>query len=453
MSRKRRIIRKIHPKAQQGFGEQMWPLVVAMFVLGGFLAGTVLAYLRLDAPYWYANAWTWLIAIPLIIGGALVTLAYTGNRLLRRTMQLAIVICAIIHLTLFIVAIETDVFYRAWMEIVAETPQIQPRQAMTVPVYSPLQHDPQEFAASDYEQPVVAELPDPAAATVQREELEHRPDTDAPQPIVEPEPLVRPNLVRRSDPSRVEPRAEQQTSQLSRKTSEVPAEPNQRIELPTFEVRPTEQARVAPTETTAGRSSPAPTLPDPSTNRPLPAAADPDVPMQLARKTTESAPTPESSSAPSFARRLSQPARLPRLDVPSEAPPSVARRTQPDAPRPGSTLTRRRQTRSPDVARDNLQAVPEIATRITSRQQFRQRTMDAQPNLAQAQTTIDRQQSKLTTRPALPTTAAETAAPRAASSQTSAISASDTAVERRATESRPVTDNIDRTVPNRPSPL
>ena len=58
--------------AFQRVDDQFWPLVVAMVVLGGFLAGSVLAYLRLDDPRWYANAWTWLIAIPLVIAAALI---------------------------------------------------------------------------------------------------------------------------------------------------------------------------------------------------------------------------------------------------------------------------------------------------------------------------------------------------------------------------------------------
>ncbi len=140
-------MRKAVPSRLRQLDDQLWPLVVAFCVLGGFLAGTVLAYLQTDDPRWYANAWTYLIAIPLVIALSLLALAWTGNRLLRRTMQLAVVLCAIFHIMLLIGAIETDVFRRVWIEVLAAT-QPPRKQVMEARQYTSWHHDPQQRHAA-----------------------------------------------------------------------------------------------------------------------------------------------------------------------------------------------------------------------------------------------------------------------------------------------------------------
>ena len=62
MAKIRRIIRKSKPRVDTSFDDQLWPVILALFVLGGFMAGTVLAYLHFDDPRWFANASTWLFA-------------------------------------------------------------------------------------------------------------------------------------------------------------------------------------------------------------------------------------------------------------------------------------------------------------------------------------------------------------------------------------------------------
>ena len=67
MAKIRRVIRKTKPAAKTPFDEQLWPVILAMFLLAGFMVGTVLASLDFNAPRWFANASTWLFAIPIII--------------------------------------------------------------------------------------------------------------------------------------------------------------------------------------------------------------------------------------------------------------------------------------------------------------------------------------------------------------------------------------------------
>ena len=240
MARNRHIIRKTQPVRYQRIDDQLWPLVVAMVVLGGFLAGSVLAYLRLDDPRWFANAWTWLIAIPLIIAAALVALAWTGNRLLRRTMQLSIVLGVIIHVVMFLAAVETDVFHRAWIEVLASAdrpPQKKSREDPRLHVVATRSRasDAPRFRATG--RVAIARSDDPAGA----------PGTDAAQASHDGTAAACPTRAgrrpatqhrERAEPNQAVPRQRDEMSQLSRKEATVPSRPTQLAELPSVVPRP-----------------------------------------------------------------------------------------------------------------------------------------------------------------------------------------------------------------------
>jgi hypothetical protein len=240
MARNRHIIRKTQPARYRRIDDQLWPLAVAMMVLGGFLAGSVLGYLRLDDPRWFANAWTWLIAIPLIIAAALVALAWTGNRLLRRTMQLSIVLGVIIHIVMFIAAAETDVFHRAWIEVVASADRPPRKKAVKVPDFMSWRHDPERRMRRDFERPVELRLPDPTIPKVSQEQTRPEPATTQPQAraLPAPEDVPQPNVVKRAEPNQAAPRQRDEMSQLSRNEATVPSRPTQLVQLPSVVPRP-----------------------------------------------------------------------------------------------------------------------------------------------------------------------------------------------------------------------
>ena len=112
MARIRRIIRKLKPPQYQPIDEQLWPVIVALVVLGGFTMGSLLAYLRYDDPRWYANSLTWLVVAALLFGGAAVALTLVDNRAFRRSMQLAILLGLLLHAVLLVVSFELEVFGR-----------------------------------------------------------------------------------------------------------------------------------------------------------------------------------------------------------------------------------------------------------------------------------------------------------------------------------------------------
>ena len=88
MAKIRRVIRKVESSRGDFFDEHLWPVYIALVVLGGFLMGVSAAYLPLAGVPWYATAWTSLAGIPLAIAAFMVAFRYIDNRLVRRSLQL-----------------------------------------------------------------------------------------------------------------------------------------------------------------------------------------------------------------------------------------------------------------------------------------------------------------------------------------------------------------------------
>src|SRR4051794_24865572 len=110
MARIRRVVRKVPPSEAHYFDEQLWPVFIALVVLGAFLMGVSLAYLPLTGAAWYRTAWPSLIGIPVVVAVAMVLLSRIDNRLLRCSVQLSLVLCAILHIAMIVQMIETDLF-------------------------------------------------------------------------------------------------------------------------------------------------------------------------------------------------------------------------------------------------------------------------------------------------------------------------------------------------------
>jgi len=223
MAKIRRVIRKTRPTGQSVFDEQFWPVILAMFVLGGFLLGIVSAYLESNDARFYANAWTWTIAIPIIICLALWGLRYVDSHSLRRGVQFSAVLCVILHLFLFVAALETDIFGQFWEELASAARVPQQREPVIEPVYEPIQLEPQHPSQQVYLRPTATEMPDPAKAELSPEKQPQvQPQTAAdriPVPATEPQPAV--SLSQRQSPATTVPRYSEQLGKLSRQQADV----------------------------------------------------------------------------------------------------------------------------------------------------------------------------------------------------------------------------------------
>ena len=134
----RRVIRKTEPRGPALVEERFWPVILSLFVLGGFLMGSVAAYLPLHGPQWFNSAATWLFAIPIGVCLLIWLLRYVNTYRVRRSVQLAAVLCVLVHAVLFIVSMEATIFGRIAPEKQA-TPEPVPRRTVVEPHYAPVQ--------------------------------------------------------------------------------------------------------------------------------------------------------------------------------------------------------------------------------------------------------------------------------------------------------------------------
>ncbi|MFV2066055.1 MAG: hypothetical protein ACC645_03680 [Pirellulales bacterium] len=410
MAKIRRIIRKTKPAAELSLEEQMWPVILALFVLGGFMVGTVLAYLSFDDPCWYTNAATWVFAIPIAGCIAIWLLRHINARAVRRSLQLSAVVCLILHLLLFVVSIETDIFGRFWDELAANPRTAEPREVILEPQYDPIQLQPEEQQDRELFRPVTSETPDPEVQEVPQQPLDQEEATTErqPVPVPETEPAIVPHAILRKPPAETSPRQNDHASKLSRQIAEAKPRPDERVATPQIAASPTAQPSRLETQQPMPRRAAAPLAmerpavnPDATVNAP-----QPDV--RLSRRSESSTPRPEASPAPTLQRRLAQPARVPRSDVASAESPAAARQTRPDPLTPNNTTARRQRTASPSRERIAAQPVPETTRNVSERAERRDQRNLRQPALAQTPTPVPNPRTRLTLRPDIATMAAST---------------------------------------------
>ena len=105
----RRVIRKLPPRSGPAFDDQLWPVNVAIALLGGFTAGIAAAYLRFDDPRPLHNAWTSIVAVAAGTGVVMIVMRWITNRLARRGLQLSLVLALLAHLMFLVAADQADV--------------------------------------------------------------------------------------------------------------------------------------------------------------------------------------------------------------------------------------------------------------------------------------------------------------------------------------------------------
>jgi hypothetical protein len=239
MAKIRRVIRKVAANSGDYFDEHLWPVYIALVVLGGFLMGISAAYLKFSEVPWYASAWTSLILIPVVVAGFMAAFRLIDNRLLRKSMQLSVVICAILHIALVVQMVETQLFSGLFERPAERTEVVQRRPRRVIPEYHPQQLLPEEDRPrQDFERPLETHTPEPDR---QPEEIVRQPMPEEPQsppepqpiPVPENQPTTEPNVVRRNQPNEASPRQAETASKLSRQTKPSDLKISQLIETPT----------------------------------------------------------------------------------------------------------------------------------------------------------------------------------------------------------------------------
>jgi len=444
MAKIRRIIRKLKPPQFRPLDEQLWPVIVALVLLGGFTMGALLAYLRFDDPRWYANALTWLVVATLLTAGAAAALTLVDNRNFRRSMQLAILLGLLFHGVLLVTSIETEIFDRVMDALLARKDPAERRQGVTVPEY--VQPMRQSRIRQDFTRPVETEtpLPNPEPETIQRQpaEPETIPPEPQPTPVPEPEQTVQPAVVRQPEPQENAPRLSEQASQLSRRMSPARTTP------------PTTAADIAQVQPAPSRPAPANLQAQESgverrqTQAQVarqaapqePATTDVQPATNIARRTPQQAPQAQSSATPTIERQIASPIQVPRTEVDLADAPSVARQTRPDQIQPQTTAAVRQATASPEREQPPAPPTPDVQRWAAQEPQRRQQRTEERPELAQTPVPVPNQRTRATTRPELATAASQVSpasAPAPPRPQPAPAGAVATAVPRARTETPP----------------
>jgi hypothetical protein len=418
MAKVRRIVRTVRPERPQGFDEQLWPVDVALIVLGGFLIGVDLAYLRFDDPRWYANAIVWLVATPVLVLGTMGALRLVSSRMVRRSMQLAMVVSVVVHVLFLVSMINIVIFSRMWPDVI-QTTEVTPRQPKVIPDYHPVYSNPEPKQQPDFEKPIETKTPEvEEKEVVQKQETPETPQPDRPQPtpVPEPEQTVQPSVVKRQEASESVPRHAEQTSKLSRQTNKVQPRPNQPVAVPQLASSAASAAAASPAASQVQRQT---TQSQPQ-RRPAEAEPTTDIrqqQVQLSRRQPEARPQADSTAAPTMPRQQAQPQLTPRTQVNAADTSAVAKQTDPAQLTPRNTEATRQTTASPEVARRATEPVPETPTQTAARPQRRQLDAPPTPQVAQTPVPLPASRSRTTTRPD-PTPASPTVANNAQPSPT-----------------------------------
>ena len=308
---KRRTVHKISPAVKQStLDHQFWPVLVALTVLCGIGLGAVLTILR--------GPWLWgsLLLLPLAAVTAILVLHRLNNQILRRSLQLAILLSLSFHLLIMVFASVINIFQNPYTP---SQKQFAQRQVRAIEVSD-------RRASFVWEETNSRDTPEPDA---EAEKVQRTTTTKAkPQPIpVKPKtkPDISPQLVRRKTTKRSIPRQKPELSQLRRQilksvqlkssrkavgksklSKASPAKSNPTAPDTKIESSPKADALAKPT--TASKQSPSltrPSDPKPSSTPQKPSrpeiarATSSDRPARQAKKILQSL---ESSSRPSSSR-------------------------------------------------------------------------------------------------------------------------------------------------------
>lgn len=440
MAKIRRTIRKTKQPTETTFDEQFWPVMLALFVLGGFLVGTALAYLRFDDRIWYANAWTWVFIIPVTVCATIWVLRKVESRALRRGVQFSGVLCVIVHLIMFIVSIETNIFGRIWAEFTELADTRTEHEPLLEPVYDPVQLESRPNQQQDLLRPVETETPDTEMEQLEQEQPEpERPTKRQPTPIPEQEITVRPNEIRRPTPAETVPRQAEQMAQLSRQTAEAQPNPNQRVEQPQPNAQPSAQPSAVTSQDSQVRRQTNESPANRAMTMPAATAQAEQPRIERARRTDQPNPQATAAAVPTMRRSIATPQSVPRTQVDSNTQPALAQQTRPQQLAPSNTTARRQTTASPQVDRVATRPTPSPATNVQATSQRREQQSAPQPTLAQTPTPVPNQRTRATSRPDVATvaaTASPSPAPSAlASTQAAEVAAASSSIRQQAVAS------------------
>ncbi|WP_254509414.1 hypothetical protein [Anatilimnocola floriformis] len=411
MSKIRRVVRK-PPIEQQGdvFEEQLWPTYIALIVLGAFSIGVSLAYASFSSPNWESNAWTYVVGVPVIVGGLMLGFTLLDNRMWRRSIQFSAVIGAIIHLALVVQMYQTGLFVAQSPPTSPDARVIERRPHKPVSIHrTPIQAT-EERPQQDHERPVetaAPELSTPAAETARIETPQNRPPAAptrqppiaVPVPVPASIPTTEPNLTKKAQPNEAAPKFETTTSRLSRQVkpseSKISSLIPPPVAVPQVQQPKTAPAEVRPAASPAERPAAAPT--STAKNVTAPTAPTPAPVAGPARRSEQNSPTVETAGQPTLPRQIARPEQTPRSQVAAVDTPGATKQTSKQDLAPANTQSTKTITASPARNRNRNEPLLEASSDpATPQPQRRQVELPPAPAIAQAPSPIPNRQPRST---------------------------------------------------------
>lgn len=238
--------------------DQWWAVALALVVLGGLFVGLGFVYLPWEGAAWHRTAWPVLYVVPAITFAVIAALAYFHDRLGSRTVQLALVLCAIFHVGLIVQMLNTPLSVLGpGMAERAKLPSKRPR--LLAPEYHPSRLVPEEDRPKqDFEKPVQSQAPEPSReehVAKQEEEQQRSPQVPQPADVPVEQHVPEPNVVERPEPNEAQPRLANEPSRLARQDSPSPNVSEEAVSLPKAPELPTEPDSAAPAPSAVAKAS------------------------------------------------------------------------------------------------------------------------------------------------------------------------------------------------------
>lgn len=343
MARRRRIVRKTAPRATGRFDEALWPVQVALAVLGGLLAGLVIAYVKLGAWFWIS-----LAAIAVVIGAAMFSAGRIDSRLVRRAVMFSLLVAISAHVAMLVVFQQTRIFGRLWVDAASYADLVDEAPIEATPTYIPAV----EETPPELERPVETSLPEPAVSQSTADDAQSEsplPVPGAPWGDQAPAPAPLAAVAERSEAFQPTPRQSPTPSRLGRQASESQAEVSVAVSAPssTGAASDLPAREIAPSALVRKREDESLTIRRSVDQAPVESQENPE--LKIARRQEDARSVPDTTAAAALPRRLDSPAFAPRSQIQADAAVAAqSRQTNPAAISPQNTAASQLVTASPE---------------------------------------------------------------------------------------------------------
>jgi len=347
-----RTVRRVTTAKVADFDDQIWPINVAILILAGFVAGSIVTYSRFDEPRLLLNTWFLLFTLALTTGLAFwAVIRFQGK--VRHRVLFCTIISLLVHLWIVMYAAREYVELMAEREKQREEALLrdQQRELIPVPVYP---EDRMDFPRrqQSFEVPIPVTPPEPIQPlAVERPpvEVEIRAEAKPPDEL-EIQQQVRPTATQRREPSAPR-RADQPAREISRQPLKEQLLPNEPIPVQRPSPRPGQRAALSapeiashqPRENEVKADQPQ-VFENPSSIQAEPLEA------KVARRATNRDPAADVPATPTPTRPTPRPAEVARTDARAPDPVPIARPSpEAEALRPSEKSVARNQADAPQL--------------------------------------------------------------------------------------------------------